>query len=424
MPLITSINNGYVPTIVIQNIVQEVVKGLNVTGIVAQSQVTGLVSALASKANSSDVVLLAGDQLISGIKQFSGKIGINQTSPVSQLHITAGSSSTKGLIVKSATSQTANLTEWQNNSGNPLTSIDSNGIIISNLQNNASTRISKAFPPDVNSPVTYNHVLSSFPSGLTGGNDDGIKNSVYAQGWNIDGGGGQLIEGLGYCRDGWESHYSPDGTVLQWERHVGASFFPGSIYTGEVRPITIRIEQTTELATVVEVHARTFNVLDEASHQIGTFSRDSSSVNRFIVWNDDADSSNWFPFLVTSSATQDTVDVGRLTSANTKLTIRSSTGSAILLTNSSGTAVSQITGTTYLHVSPTGGNIQFRTSNFLMVNEPSTRIVFQAKDDGTQAMIGFLGATPVGRQVLATGASHTVDDVITLLQTLGLCKQS
>lgn len=34
------------------------------------------------------------------------------------------------------------------------------------------------------------------------------------------------------------------------------------------------------------------------------------------------------------------------------------------------------------------------------------------------------GATPVVQQVLATGAAKTVDDVITLLQTLGLCKQA
>lgn len=38
--------------------------------------------------------------------------------------------------------------------------------------------------------------------------------------------------------------------------------------------------------------------------------------------------------------------------------------------------------------------------------------------------LGFWNATPVVQQVLATGASHTVDDIISLLQTLGLCRQS
>ncbi len=36
----------------------------------------------------------------------------------------------------------------------------------------------------------------------------------------------------------------------------------------------------------------------------------------------------------------------------------------------------------------------------------------------------FWGATPVAQQVLATGTGKTVDNVITLLQTLGLCRQS
>lgn len=42
----------------------------------------------------------------------------------------------------------------------------------------------------------------------------------------------------------------------------------------------------------------------------------------------------------------------------------------------------------------------------------------------TTSKVAFYGSTPVTQQVLATGASATVDDVITLLQTLGLCKQA
>lgn len=42
----------------------------------------------------------------------------------------------------------------------------------------------------------------------------------------------------------------------------------------------------------------------------------------------------------------------------------------------------------------------------------------------TGQKIGFWNATPVVQQVLATGAGATVDNVIALLQTLGLCKQS
>jgi hypothetical protein len=42
----------------------------------------------------------------------------------------------------------------------------------------------------------------------------------------------------------------------------------------------------------------------------------------------------------------------------------------------------------------------------------------------TADKLGFWGATPIAQAVLATGVSHTVDDVITALQNLGLVKQS
>lgn len=42
----------------------------------------------------------------------------------------------------------------------------------------------------------------------------------------------------------------------------------------------------------------------------------------------------------------------------------------------------------------------------------------------TSQKIGFWNVTPVVQQVLATGTGATVDNVISLLQTIGLCKQS
>ena len=38
--------------------------------------------------------------------------------------------------------------------------------------------------------------------------------------------------------------------------------------------------------------------------------------------------------------------------------------------------------------------------------------------------VGFYGVTPVVQQVLETGAGRTVDEVISFLQTIGICKQS
>lgn len=53
----------------------------------------------------------------------------------------------------------------------------------------------------------------------------------------------------------------------------------------------------------------------------------------------------------------------------------------------------------------------------------ATRSTPQLAAMGVLGNVGFYGTTPIAQQTLATGASHTVDDVITALQNLGLVKQ-
>jgi len=69
-------------------------------------------------------------------------------------------------------------------------------------------------------------------------------------------------------------------------------------------------------------------------------------------------------------------------------------------------------GSTNLALDILNGDIQFGTGT-------GTKIGI-----ATNQKFSFWGATPVVQQVLATGASATVDDVISMLQTLGICKQS
>lgn len=66
-----------------------------------------------------------------------------------------------------------------------------------------------------------------------------------------------------------------------------------------------------------------------------------------------------------------------------------------------------------------GGIYMFGGKNFTFTNTTGTQI-------GTSPAerLAFYGTSPVARQILATGASATVDDVITFLQTIGLCQQS
>jgi hypothetical protein len=56
-----------------------------------------------------------------------GLIGINETAPGAQLQVTTAAAATKGLIVKGFTSQSANLTEWQNSAGTVLAYMDASG---------------------------------------------------------------------------------------------------------------------------------------------------------------------------------------------------------------------------------------------------------------------------------------------------------
>ena len=61
----------------------------------------------------------------------NGRVGINSNSPSATLDIRSISFSTTGLIVRGAASQSANLQEWQNSAGTVLVKIDSYGQIFS-----------------------------------------------------------------------------------------------------------------------------------------------------------------------------------------------------------------------------------------------------------------------------------------------------
>jgi len=56
-----------------------------------------------------------------------GNVGIGQNAPTAKLHVTGTSASTKVAIVQGASSQSANLQEWQNSSGNAVAYIKNDG---------------------------------------------------------------------------------------------------------------------------------------------------------------------------------------------------------------------------------------------------------------------------------------------------------
>lgn len=79
-------------------------------------------------------------------------------------------------------------------------------------------------------------------------------------------------------------------------------------------------------------------------------------------------------------------------------------------------------GTSYLRVA---ANKTITLYDGSKINAGTTTGLMVANLGGAAGQkLGFFGVTPVVQPLLATGAAHTVDDVITTLQTLGLCRQS
>jgi hypothetical protein len=70
----------------------------------------------------------------------SGQIGINEVAPGAQLQITSGAAARKGLIVKAAASQTANLLEVQDSADNAIFTVDPTGTL--NIRNTAGSYLS------------------------------------------------------------------------------------------------------------------------------------------------------------------------------------------------------------------------------------------------------------------------------------------
>jgi len=63
------------------------------------------------------------------IAQYAGNVGMGVATPSGKLHVKTGVSSGKAFVVQGFTSQTANLTEWQNVSGTVLSVVNASGAI-------------------------------------------------------------------------------------------------------------------------------------------------------------------------------------------------------------------------------------------------------------------------------------------------------
>jgi hypothetical protein len=95
--------------------------------------------------------------------------------------------------------------------------------------------------------------------------------------------------------------------------------------------------------------------------------------------------------------------------------ISSQSASALEIQNSSGTP--------YFTIGPAGGNMTFGEGvHQAFGTTTGTKIGTVGGASGQK--LAFYGSTPIVQPLLATGAGHTVDDVIQALQNLGLVRQS
>ena len=78
-----------------------------------------------------------------------GQVGINNSSPLATLDLNTLSSTTKGSVIKGSAAQSANLSEWQNNAGDILTSIDNNGNFYTTGSMSIKTNINNNYVLDI-----------------------------------------------------------------------------------------------------------------------------------------------------------------------------------------------------------------------------------------------------------------------------------
>jgi hypothetical protein len=89
----------------------------------------------------------------------------------------------------------------------------------------------------------------------------------------------------------------------------------------------------------------------------------------------------------------------------------------------------QLSATTHNFTMLFAGTTKYTFANDLLTFADQVNIAFNTSNGtkigtATGQKIGFWNAAPVEQQVLATGAGNDAEDIIALLQTLGLCRQT
>jgi hypothetical protein len=331
----------------------------------------------------------------------AGNVGIGNTNPQGKLHVT-GTADDQQLIVQANATQTTNLTEWQNSSSAVLSAISPTGnlgVLTAPFANYALY----VRPPS----TTGNGFVVRGLSGQTGTLNE-WQNSV--------GDGLSWVSSIG----GFETNITADPTSSTFEINDFTTNFTG---TGIASNSNFGTRYLTNLRLNAGVSARTLTgmfsnaVFSSASSggltgggvfisQAAQAVNDNGSqtVSNVVAMNAIAGTSR--------SGGTSTAAYGFRSQILHTGTVTSGYGFYAQNDSGAGTLTTQYG---FYAEGLTGA-----TTNYaLYTNAGDIRLMASNSDK-----IGFHGVTPVARQLLATGAGATVDDVITALQNLGLLRQS
>lgn len=127
---------------------------------------------------------------------------------------------------------------------------------------------------------------------------------------------------------------------------------------------------------------------------------------------------------VTDTGTNTSVDVfGAI--HNSSGVIAAGFGTGIVLRGQSSTTAAQLM-SRLRSIWSTATHVSRKTTSIWSSFDTAERDAIGIGANGSAPLVGFynISTAPIAQQVLATGAGHTTDDVITALQALGLVKQS
>lgn len=337
----------------------------------------------------------------SKIVNVQGKLGVgaSATSPGASLDVYGEASGITSIFRANATTP-GNLMEWKNSSGTNMANLSAVGEMGLGTASTTDSRL-KVYRQYTDDTSSYRYALVatlySTPSGNTGAGHGafGAYFNVVATGAN------NSYQLIGFRNDTLNS--STGTTAVQYAsmNYMGTSIAAGSTAT-----------TTTGYASLSAFYPY-FN----GTFNLGTFYGVAVSGWNSATYTGTINITNAYSMHIASMATS---------------------GSATWnITNKYGLYMGDITGGTGSNTAilTNAGNVIFNeggdaSTDFRVESDTYDALFVDASNDSIMVMgntagkVGFYGVSAVAQPVLATGASATVDDVITMLQTIGICKQS